>query len=242
VKDGSVVRRVLSRRLAVVAALVFGTVALVAAPASAHTLTVSGTTVCPDSDHIVTWTIHNNETLPTRTMNFARVTATVDGVDYGISGYASSVPPGGSTTGTTTVPGNINGTITLTVHAVWADGYRGTTVGTVLLVPPCPMETTTTTTATTSTTGPTTTTTGGTGATTTTAGGPDVSVASTSTTIGGVAGVESGPSTTASATSGGSLPFTGSNGGTTAVVGVTALGLGLVLLAGAKRAGAFNRH
>jgi hypothetical protein len=239
VKHGSVLTRLRSPRLPLLATIAAAIVFLTAAPAAAHTLSVTGTTTCGSTDHVVTWTIHNNETLPTRTLHLVTVTAEIGGMSYTVSGYSTDIAPGGSTTASTTVPGSVTGTIVITVDGKWADGFKNTATGSVDLLDPCVVTTTSTSTTTTSTTGVSTSTTTAI-ATTTTAGGPGVSVEGTTTTVGGVSDISAGPTTTAGGTA--SLPFTGSNDGTGAVVGVTALGLGLVLLAGAKRAGAFTRR
>jgi hypothetical protein len=224
--------RTRARRLTVVATGALGVVLLTAAPAFAHTLVVSGTTSCPAADHVVNWTIRNHETAADRTLTIESATAVIGGTTYAVTGFDPTIPPTGSTTASSTVPGDVTGTIVITVNAKWPDGFKNKATGSVDLVDPCPV-TTTTTAATTTTTGV--------GATTTT-GGPGVSTASTSvppTTVGGVQGISSGPTTTSGS---GALPFTGSSGGTGAVVGVTALALGLVLLVGAKRGGAFTKN
>src|SRR5690242_3276050 len=57
-----------TRAVAVVAIVATALLLAWARPAWAHHLQVSGTTSCPDENHLVTWTIHNVETLPSRPM------------------------------------------------------------------------------------------------------------------------------------------------------------------------------
>jgi LPXTG-motif cell wall-anchored protein len=212
--------------------LVAGIIFALARPASAHLLEVSGTTSCPEATHVVSWTIHNQETLPDRPMTIAEVIAEVDGTEYPVTGYSTTVAPGGSTNATSVVPGSVTGTIEIRVKGLWPDDYENNARGSVELQPPCPD--TTTTTPTTPTTAPTTTSPPNTGGTAPTTAGPpntpgSVAPPPSQDTSGGVGGIEAGE---------GSLPTTGSSSTNWAVVGLASLVFGATLLAVTRRRGA----
>jgi LPXTG-motif cell wall-anchored protein len=222
-----------ARSVAVVAIVATALLLAWARPAWAHKVAVSGTTSCPDANHLVTWTIHNNETLPDRPMTIASVSAEVNGTTYAVTGYDTTVAPDGDTQATSTVPGDVEGTITITVHVRWPDNFSGTATGSVELTPPC-NETTTTTTP--STTTPTTTATTAPSSSTSppVTGGTAPSTAGPGPSTGGApAGVEGGVQ---GAEAGGTLPRTGADATNWALVGLTALLFGAALVAvSAKR-------
>jgi LPXTG-motif cell wall-anchored protein len=227
-----------TRSFGIVALLVGALLVAFAAPASAHTVVVSGTTSCPDENHLVTWTISNPETLADRSMIIVSATAEVDGVPYPVEGYDAGVPPQGSTQATSVVPGDVTGTIDITVRVRFPDNFRAHAEASVELTPPCEETTTTTspTTAppTTASTSPPVT--GGTSPTTAgpspstggpgPSGGPQGSAGPDQT--GGVAGIEAGAG-------GGSLPTTGAASTNWALVGVVALLFGTALVAASRR-------
>ena len=235
-----------SRSFGIVALLVGALLVAFAAPASAHTVVVSGTTSCPDENHLVTWTIRNPETLADRSLVIVSATADVDGVSYPVEGYDAGIPPQGSTQATSVVPGDVTGTIDITVRVRFPDDFRAHAKASVELMPPCE-ETTTTTSPTTAppTTAPPTTAstsppvTGGTSPTTagpspSTGGGPGPSSGGPQGSAGpgqtgGVAGIEAGAG-------GDTLPTTGSPSTNWALVGVVAIGFGIALVAGSRRA------
>ncbi len=183
----------------------------------------------------MTWTIGDDYTTA---MTIDSAKAVVGVTDYGISGYATTVAPNSTTSGTTTVPGNVTGTITLTVHATWPDGFKDTRSGSVELMPACVEDTTTSTSTSTTTTpvtqqGSTTTL-----AVTTTTSVLDTTTLATSTTTGAtttttpVSG-QGTPGPTSSTVPGAattSLPRTGSGTGFAALFGLTLLGAGALLV------------
>jgi LPXTG-motif cell wall-anchored protein len=193
-----------------------------AAPAWAHTVAVTGTTSCPGGNHLVSWTIHNNETSADRSLTIVSATATVGGNTYAVTGYDATLPPQGDTPASTTIPGDVTGTVTITVNVRWPDNFRNHATGTVDLVEPC-TETTTTTSASTTTSTPSTTATsgppvtGGTAPSTLAPGGGQQSGQQS-----GVAGVEAGS---------GALPRTGGDTTNWTLVGLTAIAFGALLLA-----------
>lgn len=199
-------------RLLAVLATVAGILFVAAVPAWAHHPVLSGSTSCPDENHLVTWTIGNSESAQVMTINSA--IAELNGTTYAVTGYSTTVVGGGSTTGTTIVPGNLTGTITLTVNADWTDRFNTTRTTSVALEFPC-NETTTTTTVpeeTTTTTAPEETTTT-TVAETTTTTAPEETTTTTApeetTTSGPVVTIE-----TTTTTGGGGTDLTGGSGGT----------------------------
>jgi len=141
------------RRRAVVSAASLATIAIfviaTALPAWAHFPVLSGETVCSNGDHVITWSIGNSET--NRAMHIESATATQGAQSFGVSGYTVDVAAAGATTATTTVPGSVTGTVTLTVEAHWSDGVDATRTTTVTLSSDCTPVTTTTTSTTTST-------------------------------------------------------------------------------------------
>jgi LPXTG-motif cell wall-anchored protein len=189
-----------------------------ARPAWAHTVAVTGTTTCSDGNHVVSWTIHNNETAADRTLHIVSATATNAGTTYPVTGYDASIPPQGDSPASSTLPGGVTGTVTITVNVRWTDGFRNHATGSIELVSMCSPSTTTTPTSTPSTTQPSTSTTGGPPVTT---GGISPSTAPGSPSS-GVAGIQAGS---------GSLPRTGSNSTDWTLVGLTAIAFGVLLLA-----------
>jgi hypothetical protein len=165
--------------VAIIAMFVVGT----ALPAWAHHPVLSGTTVCSDGEHVISWTIGNSES--GWVMHIDTATAVLGGQSFAVTGYTPNVAKLGSTSATSTLPGGSIGTVTITVKATWTDGITETRSATVTLSSHCSGGTTTTTTG-----GGTTTTTTGGGTTTTTAGG------GTTTTIGGESTTTIGGETT----------------------------------------------
>jgi LPXTG-motif cell wall-anchored protein len=212
--------------------MAIGALVAMAAPAAAHTVAVEGVTSCPDANHLVTWTLQDHYTTAGRTMTITSASATIGGQTYAVTGYDATLPPGGTTNATTVVPGDVTGTITLTLHATWSDGYKGKASGSVVLQEPCVETTTTTASTTTSTTQPSTSTTPTSSASTTSSppvtGGtaPTSAAPPSSGVLDTQAGVTSG-----AAAGGGSLPRTGQDSQPWAFAGVGAFVLGLVLLA-----------
>jgi LPXTG-motif cell wall-anchored protein len=213
-------------------AIAVGALVAMAAPAAAHTVAVEGVTSCPDANHLVTWTLQDHYTTAGRTMTITSASATINGQTYAVTGYDATLPPGGTTQATTTVPGDVTGTITLTLRATWSDGYKGKASGSVVLQEPC-VETTTTTasTTTTSTSQPSTSTTPTSSASTTsstpvTGGTTPTSAAPPSS---GVLDTSAGVTSAAGAANG-TLPHTGEDSQPWAFAGVGAFVLGLVLL------------
>ncbi len=229
--------------LAVIGFLVTCGVLAIGAPAWAHFPEVSGTTVCSDSDHLITWTIGNSETDKVMTITSASAS---DGTNtYAVTGYSPTVGDSGSTTATTVVPGGVTGTITLTVTGSWDDGVVATRQAMVELIESCsPPSTTTSTTATTSTTispetttlpvSTTTITEAGSTTSTTDAANTTTSVAVEGTTV--VSPTTSGPvpSTIVAPTSG-SLPFTGGSFFGLVVIGASFIAAGAIALIRRRR-------
>jgi LPXTG-motif cell wall-anchored protein len=201
-----------------------------ARPAWAHTVAVTGSTSCPDANHLVSWDIHNNETSSDRTLTILSATATIGGNTYAVQGYDAVVPPQGDTQATTVIPGDVTGTVTITVQAHWPDDFKNHATGSVELQAPC-LDTSTTvppTTAPPTTAPPATPPTGP-----PTTPGPPVSqgnVPSSGGPQGSVAGIESGPGAA------GTLPRTGADTTNWALVGLVSLAFGgSLLLVGTKR-------
>jgi LPXTG-motif cell wall-anchored protein len=196
----------------VIAAAVLVSLAL---PASAHSTTITGDTVCFNGEHIVTWHIMNSSQTTDLLMTIVSVDAQIGSTSYSVTGYSSPVAKGGTTDGTSTVPGGVTGTITATVHVNWPDGITDDDDASVTLQDNCVGTTTTTTTApetTTTTTVPeTTTTVAGTTtiATTTTTTTTTVPETTTTTTV---------PETTTTAPE-----TTTTEGPTTTVLGTTTI-------------------
>lgn len=229
-------------RLRVIFAAVIGAITatvMLASPAWAHHPVLSGETSCPNDDHLVTWTIGNSQA--DSPMTILQATAVLDGTNYGVTGYASPVAASASTTGTTTIPGDLTGTVRLSVRADWPDSFSTTRTFDVELDDPCPVTTTTTTEpSTTTTTEPSTTTTGPESTTTTTE--PDSTTTtepeSTTTTLHDDTTTSSTPDTTVgggtgtptSAGPGSNLPRTGMNATDWTLVGLAAISAGGLML------------
>jgi LPXTG-motif cell wall-anchored protein len=141
----------------VIAAVLLG----LALPASAHSGSITGSTVCYNGEHIVTWHIWNSSQTTTLLMTIDSVDAHIGATNYAVTGYTSPLAKGASTDGTSTVPGGVTGTIEATVHVSWPDGITDTDTAQVTLQTNCVYTTTTTTVpqTTTTTTVPQTTTT-----------------------------------------------------------------------------------
>lgn len=173
-------------RLIAVLSLTAVALFVASAPAWAHHPVLSGETACPGPDHVVTWTIGNSE--PVLPMTIVSATAVLSGTTYAVTGYTSPVPAGASTQGTTTIPGNLTGTVTLTVRGDWSDSVSVVRSVSVDLFTPCE--------GTTTTTGETTTTTSE--DTTTTSGETTTTTAESTTTTGETTTTTSSPETTTS--------------------------------------------
>lgn len=200
------------RRVAMVTGIVAAVVMGFALPAWAHLTIASGTTICSNDDHVVTWTIGNRATdLP---MTVASATATIGGQSYPVTGYTSPIPSHSDTTATSTVPGDVTGTITLTVHGTWPDGHKGTARTSVDLIENCVPQSTTTVTVEGTTTIFTTTSAGGSATTT-----PITGLGSTVPTV---AGQTVAPGSTA-------LPRTGSSSGYAVFFGLSCIAGGALL-------------
>lgn len=109
-------RRLLSM-LATAAVGVVGALAF-ASPASAHDLTVQGSTDCQSEPgtSTVTWKFTNTWDHDTATIK--SISATVNGVEVGME-----IAKGASVTGTQVVHGQPGEKVTLTVSAHWSDNY-----------------------------------------------------------------------------------------------------------------------
>ncbi len=218
------------RSAGIVAVVAAACVLLFATPASAHSFTVRGATTCPDGEHVVTWTIRNPET-EFGPLTITSASAEVGGTTFAVTGYTSPIAERSSTTATTTVPGSVNGQITITVRGRWADGVTFTATGSVDLQPPCEETTTTTASTTTSTTSPPTSVTtsppvtGGTTPATVTTPSSGVSPTEASLPAGQVGGVQAEEAGNAT------LPRTGADATNWTLVGLAALGFGAALLA-----------
>jgi LPXTG-motif cell wall-anchored protein len=222
-----------ARSAGVITIIVVAVVLVLARPAWAHTPTASGTTSCPDANHHVSWTINNPDTAY-GAATILSATATVGANNYTVSGYDAAIPPAGTTHATTTVPGDVTGTIHLTVHLRWADNFEGSATASVELQPPCNETTTvptTTSTTTTSTTTPSN--------STTPSSGPPVSGGGGVSPTG--AGVTSAPSGGAAAAEAGagsaSLPRTGAPSTNWALIGLASFAFGGLLLAASSKRG-----
>jgi hypothetical protein len=129
-------------------ALVVAMLLMLARPAWANSLQISGSAPCPDQahpDHVVSWAIHNVESRPGATMTITSATARTSEKTYPVEGYDSVVAPGHVTTATTLVPGEVTGTIRLVVRATFADHASATASTDVELLPFCGASPTTTT-------------------------------------------------------------------------------------------------
>jgi LPXTG-motif cell wall-anchored protein len=215
-------RRLASRWLATigVAAVAMFVTAL---PASASLLALSGSAMCTNGNHVITWTITNADSSRTVTITSAQTSA--DPLTYDVTGYNAVLAPGATTHGTSVLPGSATGGVALYVYESWTDGSGSDHIA-LDLGDPCPTTTTTTTAeATTTTTVPRTTT--------------STSVASTTSTTVAAAGstVATTASTSVTTVAAAQLPRTGSSGtGLMAGMVTVAVG-GLALALGRKRHG-----
>jgi len=114
-------------RWALAAGVVVALLVGLTAPAYAHHANLSGQTYCASNDHVITWSIGNSQSNLAMTIDSA--TATINGQSYAVTGYTNPVPNSGTTNATSVVPGPVQGTITLTVHASWPNGatWQGST-------------------------------------------------------------------------------------------------------------------
>jgi LPXTG-motif cell wall-anchored protein len=140
------------RRVALLVGIIAAVVVGMALPAWAHHPILSGETECTNGDHVVSWTIENNQTDQAMTIDSATAAMVIGGAEYPVTGYTSPVGNSGTTHATTIVPGNVTGTIELTVDASWPDGITSIKDVSVELVDTCTSTSTTTTTASTTTT------------------------------------------------------------------------------------------
>ena len=185
-----------------------------ALPAAADDLALSGVTECRNGEHVITWTIANTQS--TQAMTITSAMTAKDPASYDVTGYAKTLAVGATTHGTTVIPGNVTGGVTLYVGETWANGNQSTDQTSLNLGEACE-ETTTTTTVMSTTT-----------------------LASTSTTTVAVAGsteatTAAASSTTVAATA--QLPRTGTNNFGGAIAGSVMLLLGALALtlSGRKR-------
>jgi LPXTG-motif cell wall-anchored protein len=223
-----------ARSVGVITIVVVAVVLVFARPAWAHTPTASGTTSGPGANHIVSWTINNPDT-QFGAATILSATARVHATDYAVTGYDASIPPAGSTNATTTVPGDVTGTIRLIVNVRWADNFEGSARATVELQPPCNETTTTTSTTTTSTTTPSST--SASSSSTTASSGPPVSGGGVSPTGVGASTSAPGSGAAAAEAGAGSLPRTGSPSTNWALVGFASFAFGALLLAASSKRG-----
>jgi len=211
---GRVSPRRLTLRLAFATFAIVGLVALNilarALPASAASLALSGTVVCNDGNHVITWTITNTE--PSITITITSAITAKDPLSYDVTGYAPILAPGATTQGTTIIPGSSTGGVVLYVYETWTDGSRSEQTS-LDLGDPCPAATTTTTAKTTTSTAlaPTTT-------------------AAVGTTV-AAAGSTVAPTTTVAA----ALPRTGSSSKPLAGLALGALTIGLATIGLTRR-------
>jgi LPXTG-motif cell wall-anchored protein len=232
---GLINRHVRSRAAAFGGAAVTAVVAVLlsATPAWACTLAVSGVTSCRQSNEsvaVVNWTIHNNQAEANRPMTIVSANATVNGTSYPVTGFATTLPPLGTTTATTDVPGSVADAatgsaapqITLTIKATWPDNNKNHASATVTLMGVCPPP------ATTPTTSPNSSQNHGT-TPTTTAGTPSLPPGS------GVESLQGGPTTTAPG--GAQLPFTGNSTTIYALFGIALFVGGILLVRSSKHDG-----
>jgi LPXTG-motif cell wall-anchored protein len=213
------------RRVALVAGVIAAVVVGMALPAWAHHPILSGETVCTNGDHVVSWRIENNQLTKQMTIDSATAAMVPGGTEYPVTGYTSPVDRGGATFATTVVPGNVTGTIKLTVTASWPGNFTSTKDTSVELVDTCVLPTTTTTTVpeTTSTTvlGSTTIVT-----TTTTQPEPTTTLGGQGSTVPTVVN----ETTTTAAPGPGTLPRTGSSSGYAILFGFGCILGGALLL------------
>lgn len=110
-------------------------------PADAHHAELSGVPSCDADAHSIAWTIGNS--VPKQPMTIVVATAMMNGVSYSVDGYTNPVPDAGTTTATSTIPGPLTGTVTLSVTGHWPDGHHTTRSVDVPLTDPCTTTTTT---------------------------------------------------------------------------------------------------
>jgi LPXTG-motif cell wall-anchored protein len=238
-------------RLSVAAAVVAAGVLTTAAPAYAHHSVLSGSTVCSDGEHVVTWTIQAMSVVDLP-MTIDSASASNNGSTYAVTGYTSPVPDEQTTTATTVLPAGSTGTVTLYVHSSWSDGVQYSDQTSVELEDDCMPATTSTTEApaTSTTEAPTTTTTEApptstTEATTTTTIFVEGSTTvppftvpppESSTTTSPDTPISGQATTTVPGAPVGSLPRTGSDFGFPIVFGLCLLGSGTLLVMRRRRA------
>jgi hypothetical protein len=169
-----------------------------AMPASAHTPLLSGHTVCSNGRHVITWSIGNDFHLP---MTITSARATKGAASYAVTGYQATVGPTGSASDTTSahsiVPAGVTGSVTLTVHGRWTDGFTTSRSTSVSLIGPCMGATTTTLGSQGSTLPPPT--------TTPTTAGPPTTLQTTTSTVGSQGSTLPPPTTSTVASLGSTL-------------------------------------
>jgi LPXTG-motif cell wall-anchored protein len=122
-----------------------------ALPASAYHADISGWASCSNGVHVVHWSFTNSQSNMEMTIDSA--TAAIGATPYPVDGYTSPVADGGSTNATSTVPGNVTGTIKATLQVSWPDHSSVISTGEVNIPGSCcECSTTTTTTEVTTTT------------------------------------------------------------------------------------------
>ncbi len=175
----------LGRRALVMLVVIVGVLAATVGTAFAHFPVVSGSVVCTNGEHVITWSVWNNSAGTPDVMVLQGVTvtqgATVVGTVVGF-GNGTSLPPGiaNQISGTTTLAGTMTGTARLTLVGTYpGTTFPGLTRTADVVLPPVCIPTTTTTVATTTTTVATTTTTA---ATTTTTAATTTTTATTAPT------------------------------------------------------------
>jgi hypothetical protein len=215
------------KRLAVIPVTLIALV-LYAAPAWANHVDASGTTSCSNGAHVITWTITNGDKRLPMTVD---AEAKLGAQTFPVEVTTNPVPALTSSSATSTVPGDLTGTVTLDVTATWSNGIHKPATATVDLTGPCPASTTTapTTVPGATTSGPTTVPPTGVGPTSTTA----------PTSTSAVAGVSKPPSPVCGGP--GQLACTGSPLSAETAAGLGAVGLGAIFL-WFKRRNAYRIH
>jgi hypothetical protein len=90
--------RVLISRIGIVLAVGASALVTLAGPAAAHHPILDGHEVCDSGGHRIVWTISNSESAPSRTMRLEEVRVFMNGVNYTITGFSSTVAPSGLST------------------------------------------------------------------------------------------------------------------------------------------------
>lgn len=182
--------------------------------AGAHHAILSGVPSCSNGDHLITWSIGNSQAK--EDMTVLKADAVLLGSSYAVTGYVNPIPPSGSTSATSTFPGSLVGTVTITVTGHWTDGHHSVRSADVDLSGVCTVTTTTLPATTTTTSAPPTTVTTPKDTTTT-------SLAPPVTDSGGGSGT------------GTPLAYTGGDALPASLVGAGLVGVGLALLPPRRR-------